>query len=286
VSVIIGGGTLKVVGREINETFDAKGVRRSLRVANTPRWLYLPGGGACVTMDNDAVDRMTRTRTYERVLHLLESRPAFAACAIALVVAAVWLLVDHGVPRGVDAIATRIPIATEAALGRQTLAGLEQHFLAPSQLTASRQTALRGKFDAMVSTARDATPYRLEFRASPMVGPNAFALPSGIIVMTDELVKVSNNDLEVLGVLAHELGHVHHRHTLRRLLQGSATALIIAGLTGDVASATSLAAAAPALLLQTEVRRDRPHAAGGAGTDRATQFRRTGKTVRRPPARV
>lgn len=256
VSVVIAGGTLKVIGREVNETFDAKGVRRSLRVANTPRWLYLPGGGACVTADNDAVDRMTRDRRYERMLHLWESRPAYAAIAIALVAGAVWLLVDRVLPRVVDYAAMHIPVETESALGRETLSGLEQHFLQPSKLPQSRQAALRTKFDAMVRTTGDATPYRLEFRASPVVGPNAFALPSGIIVMTDELVKYSNNDHEVLGVLAHELGHVHHRHTMRRLLEGSATALIIAGITGDVASATSLAAAAPALLLQTKYSRD------------------------------
>jgi Zn-dependent protease with chaperone function len=256
VSVIIGGGTLKIVGRELNETFDTRGVHRSLRVANTPRWLYLPGGGACVTADNDAVDRMTRGRRYERVLHLWESRPALAALSVALVALLAWLLVDRGVPRAVDAIATRIPVQTEAALGEKTLAGLDEHFLRPSQLPAARQEALRTKFDNMVRTAGDATPYRLEFRASPVVGPNAFALPSGIIVMTDELVKTSNNDVEVLGVLAHELGHVHHRHTLRRLLESSATALIIASLTGDVASASALAAAAPALLLQNKYSRD------------------------------
>ncbi len=256
VSIIIAGNLLKVVGREVNESFDAKGVRRSLRVGNTPRWLYLPGGGACVTTDNEAVDRMTRDRRYERILHRWESHPVYAAIAIALVAAAVWLLFAGVVPRAVDAIATRIPVQTETALGEQTLSSLDQGFLKPSKLPEARQTALRTKFDAMVRTTRDATPYRLEFRASPIVGPNAFALPSGIIVMTDELVKYSNNDHEVLGVLAHELGHVHHRHTMRRLLEGSATALIIAGITGDVASATSLAAAAPALLLQTKYSRD------------------------------
>ena len=256
VSVVIAGGTLKVIGRDVSEAFDAKGVRRSLRVANTPRWLYLPGGGTCVTADNDAVDRMTRDRLYERTLHLWESRPAYAAIAIALVAATIWWLIDRAVPRAADYAATHIPVATESALGQQTLNGLEQHYLQPSKLPQTRQAALRAKFDAMVRATHDATPYRLEFRASPIVGPNALALPSGIIVMTDELVKYSNNDHEVLGVLAHELGHVQHRHTMRRLLQGSATALIIAGITGDVASATSLAAAAPALLLHTKYSRD------------------------------
>lgn len=216
----------------------------------------MPGGGACVTTDNDAVDRMTRVRRYEHILHVWESRPAYAAFAIALVAVAVWLLIDRAVPRAVETIALHIPVETASALGEQTLNGLQQHFLQPSKLPQARQEKLRAKFDAMVRTTRDTTPYRLEFRASPIVGPNAFALPSGIIVLTDELVKYANNDFEVLGVLAHELGHVHHRHTMRRLLQSSATALIIAGITGDVASATSLAAAAPALLLQTKYSRD------------------------------
>ena len=256
VSVVIAGGRLKVVGRDVNEEVDARGVRRSLRIADTPRWLYLPGGGACVTTDNDAVDRMTRDRRYERILHRWESRPIYAVIAIALVVATLWLLIDRVLPVAVSEIAQRIPLEAETALGRRTLEGMDQHFLQPTQLSAARQKRLRGKLDDMARATGETTPYRLEFRASPIIGPNAFALPSGIIVMTDELVQLAKNDPEVLAVLAHELGHVHHRHTMRRLLEGSATVLIIAGVTGDIASAASLAATAPTLLLQTRYSRD------------------------------
>jgi Zn-dependent protease with chaperone function/TPR repeat protein len=245
-----------VVGRDVDEEFDARGVRRSLRIANTPRWLYLPGGGACVTSDNDAVDRMTRDRRYERILHLWESRPVYAVLAIALVAATLWVLIDQVLPAAIEQIADRIPVEAEAALGRETLRGMEKYFLQPTRLPAARQEALRTKFNAMARAADQSVPRRLEFRASPVVGPNAFALPSGIIVMTDELVKRARSDQEILAVLAHELGHVHHRHTMRRLLEGSATALIIAAVTGDIASTTSLAAAAPTLLLQTKYSRD------------------------------
>jgi Zn-dependent protease with chaperone function/tetratricopeptide (TPR) repeat protein len=256
VSLFVSAGKLKLVGRDVSEAFDARRVRRSLRVANTPRWLYLPGGGACVTADNDAVDRMTRDGRYERILHRWESRPAYAAAAIVLVAAALWLLVNRVVPVAVEHIAARIPIEAESALGRETLSGMERYVLKPSALPAARQAALRASFDAMARTAGETTPYRLEFRSSPVFGPNAFALPSGIIVMTDEMVRTAVNDHELLGVLAHELGHVRHRHSMRRLLESSAVALILAGVTGDVASAASLAAAAPAILLQMKYSRD------------------------------
>jgi len=256
VSAIVAPGKLKVVGRDVNAEFDLRRVRRSLRVANTPRWLYLPGGGALVTADNDAVDRMTRKRRYDRVLHRWESRPALAALATVAVIASLWLGFDRGVPVAVERIAERIPPSAEAALGEQTLRSLDQRVTQPSTLSPERQAALRERFAAMTKSAGDATPYRLEFRSSKLIGANAFALPSGIIVMTDELVKLSRRDEEVLAVLAHELGHVRHRHTMRRLLEASATGLIIAAVTGDVASATSLAAAAPAVLLQTRYSRD------------------------------
>jgi Zn-dependent protease with chaperone function len=256
VSLVLSAGKLKVVGRDVNAEFEARRVRRSLRVANTPRWLYLPGGGACVTEDNEAVDRMTRQGRYEEVLHRWESRPAYAAASILLVVAALWALVTQVVPAGVEQIAERIPVETEAVLGERTLSGMDEHLLKPSQLPEARREALARKFGDMVRAAREATPYRLEFRSSPVIGANAFALPSGIIVMTDEMVKASVDDAEVLGVLAHELGHVRHRHTMRRLLEGSVIVLIIAAVTGDVASATSLAAAAPTVLLQMKYSRD------------------------------
>jgi Zn-dependent protease with chaperone function len=254
VTVMLSSGKLAVVGHAVMAEFDARGVRRSLRIANTPRWLYLPGGGACVTDDNDAIDRWTVDRRYERILHRWESRPGYAAFAVVLVVAALWLLIDHGIPAAAEQIAERIPVGAEETLGRESLAGLENFALKPTTLPVVRQEEYRRKLAAMAGN--QAVPYRLEFRASPVFGPNAFALPSGIIVMTDELVKSAHHEQEVLGVLAHELGHVRHRHSMRHLLESSAIALVIAGVTGDVASATSFAAAAPALLLNAKFSRE------------------------------
>ena len=215
VSIVISRGRLKIVGRDLEQEFDARLVRRSLRIADTPRWLYLPGGGACETSDNAAVDRITRDMRYEKILQKWESRPAYAALAVALVVGMLWLMVDKGVPVAVEHIAEHIPVQAEATLGRESLKALDEHFTQPTILPRSTQAALRAKFTAMAASAGEPTPHSLEFRAS-IIGANAFALPGGIIVVTDDLVKIAKSDDEVLGVLAHELGHVRHRHTMRR----------------------------------------------------------------------
>ncbi|MFX6702058.1 M48 family metallopeptidase, partial [Acinetobacter baumannii] len=100
---------------------------------------------------------------------------------------------------------------------------LDQHVLAPSKLDAQRAKGITSRFRALTAPMADAPDYQIVFRKS-RIGPNAFALPSGQIVVTDEIVQLLDDDDALMGVLAHELGHVHRRDLMRRLIQSSAIA--------------------------------------------------------------
>jgi Zn-dependent protease with chaperone function len=100
----------------------------------------------------------------------------------------------------------------------------------------------------------------LEFRAGGMIGANAFALPGGIMVVTDEIITLSKNDNEIIAVLAHELGHVKQRHAFRQSLQGVLAGLILAAVTGDVSSVGS---GLPAALMQMSYSREHELEADG-----------------------
>lgn len=102
--------------------------------------------------------------------------------------------------------------------------------------------------------AASRVPYQLRFHATKSLGPNAFALPGGSIIVTDELVQLlTGHDDAVLGVLAHEFGHVRLRHGMRLVVQvsllGAATGVAL----GDF---SSVLAGAPALLGQLAYSRD------------------------------
>ena len=90
------------------------------------------------------------------------------------------------------------------------------------------------------------------FRKSK-IGPNAFALPSGDIVLTDEMVALMPDDAAIMGVLAHELGHLQQRHLTRRIIQTSAVGAGAALLFGDV---STVVATLPPLLLDLKYSRD------------------------------
>ena len=100
----------------------------------------------------------------------------------------------------------------------------------------------------MTKPLHDGHEYQLEFRGGGHIGANAFALPSGIIVMTDELVELAKKDDELVSVLAHEVGHVRGRHALRQMLQAAGVSALAVALLGDVSSISGVLSAAPALL--------------------------------------
>jgi Zn-dependent protease with chaperone function len=92
---------------------------------------------------------------------------------------------------------------------------------------------------------------RLDFRDAPSLGPNAFALPDGQVVMTDQLVSLVSDDDELLAVLAHEAGHHEHRHGMRRGLESSAAVVVIGFLFGDLSGTGSLSVSIPTLLVNS-----------------------------------
>src|SRR4051812_35764078 len=82
VTLCLASGRLKVSSESLNAEFDPQAIRVSPRIAKTPRWLYLPDGGACVVDDNKFADRLTREHILASALHELEARPAYAVFTI------------------------------------------------------------------------------------------------------------------------------------------------------------------------------------------------------------
>lgn len=252
-------GQLIIRGLENELRYRLAEVRIAPRVGNTPRSIYLPGEAKCETWDNDAIDvflKRHRHGTGWAWLHTLESHLGYVALALVITAVSVWGLIEYGVPLLAKHVARALPATVDAALGEQGLSMLDRTFFAPSRLSAQRQQALRTLFADNTADLPDGEHMQLVFRSSPRIGANAFALPSGKIVITDELVSLARHDNELVAVLAHEIGHVVHRHALRRVLQDSTVVLIIAAVTGDVASITSLAATIPTVLVEAKYSRN------------------------------
>jgi Zn-dependent protease with chaperone function len=177
---------------------------------------------------------------------------------ILIVVVVVLLIVAARVilalPALAAAAADRVPSGAAATLGELTLRSLDASTFQPSAVPAARQAEIAGRFSRLrFPSGATAGSYEIVFRRSDAVGANAMALPSGTIVVTDGLVALSGNDDEIVAVLAHEAGHVQHRHGLRLLFQSAFARAGIGLLLGDV---SALAATASTVLLEAKYSRD------------------------------
>lgn len=166
-----------------------------------------------------AVPLAQRMRTRWRV---------FAAVA-AIAAVGLWAFYRWGTPWAATQITRRVPVDWETSLSQRALHDLDQRWLQPSRLPPTRQAQLRGRFEALAAQVDPslrrypayAPQLSLAFRSG--MGANAFALPGGTIVMTDALVEAAARqgagDDALAGVLAHEIGHVIHRHTTRLVVE-------------------------------------------------------------------
>jgi len=225
------------------------------RIGNIARRISFADGAVFETHDNDAVDAaldaardVVGLRHGSGLVHWLESRwhVALASVAGVVVISAAFLI--WGVPAIANWAAGAMPASMDRAIGSGSLDVLDHIAFEDSQLPKARQRELEALFARMTSPLDDGHDYELELRDGGGLGANAFALPSGIVVMTDQLVELSKSDDELRAVLAHEIGHVRGRHALRHLLQAAGITAIATALLGDVSSISGILSAAPALL--------------------------------------
>lgn len=191
------------------------------------------------------------TGTRPGLAQRMQTRWPVLLAVLVLVIAGLIAFFRYGTPWVAAQISRHVPLAWEQNLAQEAMAQADRHWLQPSQLSPERQADLRAQFDALLTHRGPelrrypayAPAYTLQFRRG--IGPNAFALPGGTLVMTDELAQAAAEknlgDDALLGVLAHEIGHVEHRHGTRLVVEQGVLNIGLGLALGDVSSLASMA---------------------------------------------
>jgi Zn-dependent protease with chaperone function len=289
VDLQIADGRARVTGPNLSRDEPLGAVVISDEIGNTPRLVQFSDGSFCEITDTAGLRSLLEQQglARERLPHWERSRPLVFVSVLSLagLMVAGYLV---GLPWMARTSADRMPPAALESLSRHALSTLDRTVLSASQLSEGRQHALALRFARLAQCGwrtsraraemergrvleirsrdhrceapshlrvppRPEAPVRVRFRRSQALGANAFALPSGVIVVTDDLTRLARSDDEVMAVLAHEAGHVAGRHGLRNIIQSSAVSILLTWYIGDV---SALAASAPAALLEARYSRD------------------------------
>ncbi len=211
--------------------------RGSLQIDDVPGWL------AAVAAAGRRAPLAERMQTRWRVL----------LAVLLLAVGGIWAFYRWGTPWAAAQLTRAVPLAWEQRLAERALRELDDGVLRPSKLPPERQAELRAGFDKLATHIAPPLqrypgyrpPLTLQFRSG--LGPNAFALPGGTIVMTDAMLEHARvvpgtGEAALLGVLAHEIGHVQQRHGTRMVVEQGVLNIGLGLALGDVSALISTGA--------------------------------------------
>ena len=256
--VVIGRGQAQVRASDRVSDYRIDSLRLSTPVAGVPLRIALPDGGTLIVAGQDEQAAALLGRPRRSLAHRLEQNLLFVFLALLGVATLVYYGYRDGLPWLAAKVAARVPPAAEAALGETMLSAVDRFLFEPSRLPDATRAEIQSAFDKLLAASRNEHKLELQFRRSKgrFQLANAFALPGGTVLVTDQLVTLLAGNDKVAAVLAHEIGHQVKRHTLVRLLETSATALIFGAILGDVSGIGSVAATAPGVILGLSFSRD------------------------------
>lgn len=232
------------------------------RLGNVERKLTLVDGSVFATRDNDSIDRLCKAnKRIGGFAHAFESRISLVVIALVLTLLICFAFFTWGIPWTSTKIAQLLPHKTNELIAQQALDFLDDYIFEESQLDEERIEQITAHFNQQLiplAGQNSEIKYRLHFRLwqDDEVGiPNAFALPSGDIILTDKFVELSQNQNEIDSVLLHEIGHVVKRHSLQRVVEGTLLTTIVMLATGDSSSLSDMGLGLGSLLASSHYSR-------------------------------
>ena len=231
----------------------------SSRIGNTPRYINFPDGSQFETEDNDAVDKMVAALSndsFHGLVHKLENAKAFVSFTVVTVVIFGWLFIQYGIPFFSKEVANILPEEASQYMGNGVLEIMDKSWFKKSELSLQRQNELRKLFNRLLNNIEGSDHYKIAFRQGGEIQANALALPNGVVVFTDELVNLAEDDLEIAAIMLHEIGHLKNHHSLRSTIQQFSLAMFVMLITGDVSTSSSVITAIPVMLVESGFSQD------------------------------
>lgn len=188
---------------------------------------------------------VARCDTLEADLPNRKGLAAIVGWSLAAAVSIV-LVVLFGVPLAAERLTPLVPDSFERRLGDVAEAQVKVIFDGKPCSNAAGQAA----FAKLVGKLRESASLDNSVQSGVLATsvPNAFALPGGKVYLFDGLLEKAENPDEIAGVLAHELGHLRHRDSMRELIHNGGTSFLVGLLFGDVTGSGALIFASRSLV--------------------------------------
>lgn len=163
------------------------------------------------------------------------------ALAVLLVCAvAGYKLYSSVIPMSAQYLAEKIPQTIYQEIGEHGLKSMDESTFSASELSAERKQQINELFGSVIEKLQlQPDAYQLKFR-SWQQGVNAFALPGGAIIITDDLVDKMQTNEQLAAIILHEIGHIKQNHNMQNMIRTSLFYISLSVIFGDLSLVSDL----------------------------------------------
>ncbi len=259
VSISIESDTLRIEpagvaqGQAIVHEAAHQQLKISSKLGNLAREVALPSGDMLHCSPDPELDKWLYRNKGGKSAKLESNLPLVLA-SILLVPLSLFAIFKYVIPAMAVSFAAIVPDPVTDIASQHTLVALEKSILDESELSPETQQPYLVHWQDLIERLGESTDdYRVLFYSSEIMGPNAFALPDGTMVVTDQLVELLDGDLDMLtAIVLHEIGHVKQHHSMRLIAETLATSMAIYYFIGDLGGMMELLAGMSNTVMQNQ----------------------------------
>lgn len=258
-NISIDADQIKITTSQFNKFFSKKTTRVAEPYLNAALILQFDDGSHCeIHAPVDQQAALTQIAYQASLVEHWQRNWGIALFAIAVVLALFYGSYRYGGPILAKQIVPMIPQQADDFLGTEVESMLDADYFTESDIKAEQAAQITKVFEVIKPNA-SRIPLRLELRKSERIGSNALALPNGSIYLTDAMVQhmskqdsqaepqinsplTSAGEMQLAGVLAHEIAHIELRHSMHNITETSLMTVLLGATIGDFSNILSVAA--------------------------------------------
>ena len=240
---------------KIKKKIPVKNILLMPQVGNSIYKLEFSGGDICEIIPNNFTDAFIKSlniSSRHNLIYKIESNLKLVIFFTFSVILIAYASFQYGIPIVAKKISQVIPLNSNDIITENILKTLDKKVFTESTVEELKKKKYKKFLNDIISKNNLEYKYdfNLIFRKGNAIGANAIALPSGTIIVTDELINIIQDDRELLAILAHEVGHIVERHSLRQIIQGGFFGVILTIIIGDTSYISAIAASIPVFLTE------------------------------------
>ena len=204
------------------------------KLGSIPREIILPNKDLLIIESDSLVDDWLANG--KAGVSRWERSPKAVIGSMIAIPLSLYLIFAVAVPGLAVIFAPYVPEAIVELSSEHTLKTLDASMMNPSEADTNKTQALHQAWHELLNSMDvEHANYTILFRNAKAMGPNAFALPNGTIVFTDQLLELVDYDEDILtSIFMHEVGHVEQHHSMRLVSQTIVSSIALNYFIGDV----------------------------------------------------